>query len=399
MHKVWRVRSIPHITEWKYNIRVLNEGQAERSDRRSRIRVSWSRGANRSTSILSRGPKSSEDLDANIGFASCVPQSGDFVVSDEYIHASVHDGIDTSRVRRSHRTFNHNSVTALQQVLEQIISEKKGADMGRYSVFVVVESEGDRRIGGGALSRGKWIILVAVEVSPISLSSPTFTDPRTAVIVTSTLIRDYTINHARSFIYAQLSTKVLELSSYFIDSLRRKIVTISPSILSFLPQFHHGSIPRSTQIQFPSPIIAVLTAYPRPLSAFEMNARPITWPTVPKGKDRVRVCLHAGNSWSEIDRLIEAILEWAVDIVAKSKREVKPKEKKEVGKAVRVLMESKLWLRFIPHVETIMLRWTYRVHDFGLEMLRSRVCCFEDIFYTRLGMYLRNQHIEVIQKI
>ena len=79
--------------------------------------------------------------------------------------------IDTSRVRRSHRTFNHNSVTALQQVLEQIISEKKGADMGRYSVFVVVESEGDRRIGGGALFRGKWI-LVAVEVSPISLSNP-----------------------------------------------------------------------------------------------------------------------------------------------------------------------------------------------------------------------------------
>ena len=51
-----------------------------------------------------------------------------------------------------------------------------------------------------------------------------------------------------------------------------------------------------------------------------MNARPITWPTVPKGKDRVRVCLHAGNSWSEIDRLIEAILGWAVDIVAKSKK-------------------------------------------------------------------------------
>ena len=211
--------------------------------------------------------------------------------------------------------------------------------MGGNSVFVAVE--GDRGIGGGALSRGKWI-LVAVEVSPISLSNPTFTDPRTAVLVTSTLTRDYTINYARSFIYMQLSTKVLELSSYFVDSLRRKIVTISPSILSFLPQFHHGSIPRSTQIQFPSPIIAVLTAYPRPLSAFGMNARPITWPTVPKGKDRVRVCLHAGNSWSEIDRLIEAILEWVVDIVAKSKREAKPKEKKEVGKAVRVLMESKL---------------------------------------------------------
>ena len=135
----------------------MNEGQAERSDRRSRIRVSRSRGANRSTSILSRGPESSEDLDANIGFVSCVPQPGDFVVSDEYIHASIHDGIHASRVRRSHRSFDHISVTAIGQVLEHIISEKKGADMGRYSVFVAVESlysEGDRGIGGGALSQG-----------------------------------------------------------------------------------------------------------------------------------------------------------------------------------------------------------------------------------------------------
>ena len=104
-----------------------------------RIRVGRSRGTNRNTSILSRGPESSEDLDANIGFASCFPRSGDFVVSDEYIHASVHDGGHASRVRRSHRSFDHNSVTALGQVLEHIISEKKGADMGRYSVFVAVE--------------------------------------------------------------------------------------------------------------------------------------------------------------------------------------------------------------------------------------------------------------------
>ena len=104
---------------------------------------------------MSRCPESSEDLDANIGFVSCVPQPGDFVVSDEYVHASIHDGVRASRVRRSHRSFDPNSVTALRQVLEHIISEKKGADMGRYSVFVAVESlysEGDRGIGGGALS-------------------------------------------------------------------------------------------------------------------------------------------------------------------------------------------------------------------------------------------------------
>ena len=58
-----------------------------------------------------------------------------------------------------------------------------------------------------------------------------------------------------------------------------------------------------------------MTSRPRPLSAFlyahGMNARPITWPTVPKGKDRVRVCLHAGNTREEVERLVMAMVEWA----------------------------------------------------------------------------------------
>src|ERR1700683_5403283 len=47
-------------------------------------------------------------LDANIGFFSCVPQPGDIVVSDEYIHASVHDGVRASRVHGSTLAFSHN---------------------------------------------------------------------------------------------------------------------------------------------------------------------------------------------------------------------------------------------------------------------------------------------------
>jgi len=93
----------------------------------------------------------------------------------------------------------------------------------------------------------------------------------------------------------------------------------------------------------------VLTAYPRPLSAFlysrGMNARPITWPTVPKGKDRVRVCLHAGNTWAEVDRLVEAIMEWAGEMMAQIKGEVRKssKEKAEEAEgAVRLSLESKL---------------------------------------------------------
>jgi 8-amino-7-oxononanoate synthase len=42
-----------------------------------------------------------------------------------------------------------------------------------------------------------------------------------------------------------------------------------------------------------------------------MNTRPITWPTVPKGKDRVRICLHAGNTRNEVERLVDAMVGWA----------------------------------------------------------------------------------------
>jgi 8-amino-7-oxononanoate synthase len=79
-------------------------------------------------------------LDANIGFFSCVPHVGDIVVSDEYIHASVHDGVRASRVRGSHQTFSHNSMPALREVLEEIISGDHGVMAGRHNVFVAVES-------------------------------------------------------------------------------------------------------------------------------------------------------------------------------------------------------------------------------------------------------------------
>lgn len=73
-----------------------------------------------------------------------------------------------------------------------------------------------------------------------------------------------------------------------------------------------------------------------------MNARPITWPTVPRGKDRVRVCLHAGNTREEVDRLVEAIMGWAGEIVALRRGEARKRINKKAGQAVKVLMEAKL---------------------------------------------------------
>lgn len=71
-----------------------------------------------------------------------------------------------------------------------------------------------------------------------------------------------------------------------------------------------------------SPIFALLTSEPRSLAKWCQDAgfvvRPIVAPTVPVGKERVRVCLHAGNTTEEIDALVERIGKWPL-ISAKPK--------------------------------------------------------------------------------
>ena len=79
-------------------------------------------------------------LDANVGFFSCVPQPGDVVVFDEYIHASVHDGVRASRAREAQFSFEHNSVSSLGEVLLRLLNDRPGLRSGDTSVFVAVES-------------------------------------------------------------------------------------------------------------------------------------------------------------------------------------------------------------------------------------------------------------------
>ena len=57
-----------------------------------------------------------------------------------------------------------------------------------------------------------------------------------------------------------------------------------------------------------------------------MNARPITWPTVPRDKDRVRVCLHAANSKADVEKLALAAIRWAEEVLAQ--QQVEEEERK-----------------------------------------------------------------------
>lgn len=63
-----------------------------------------------------------------------------------------------------------------------------------------------------------------------------------------------------------------------------------------------------------SPIISLRTSLPRKLASACQGdgfiVRAIMPPTIPEGKERVRVCLHAGNTESQIDGLVRTIQTW-----------------------------------------------------------------------------------------
>ena len=75
--------------------------------------------------------------DANVGFFSAVPQKGDFILYDEYCHASIRDGIQLSNAKAY--KFQHNDYEDLQRLLEKCQSEQDQSALGT-EIYIVTES-------------------------------------------------------------------------------------------------------------------------------------------------------------------------------------------------------------------------------------------------------------------
>jgi len=76
------------------------------------------------------------------------------------------------------------------------------------------------------------------------------------------------------------------------------------------------SAPGAALLQLPdeipqSPIFAILTPEPRSLARYCQDAGFVVRPIVPPtATSRVRVCLHAGNTFNDVERLVSRIRQW-----------------------------------------------------------------------------------------
>lgn len=295
-------------------------------------------------------------FDANVSIFTCLPQPGDIILYDELIHASVHDGMRISRAS-SLLSFKHNCLSDFRSKLNDCASHQPVCD-----VFVTVESvysmDGDLAPLQEMVSIMKEIFpsgnchLVVDEahatgvygskgggrVNELGLEKDVLVRLHTfgkamasngAIVLCSPVVRSYLINYARPLIFTTfMSYPTLVAIKVAYDWLRSGRTGELAARLKHLVHYLDTKVrtlayladrlPQGTMIvpeTCPeSAIFALMMREPRELASFCQAAgfvvRAVMHPTVPLGTERVRICLHSGNTEAEIDTFVELVKNW-----------------------------------------------------------------------------------------
>lgn len=288
--------------------------------------------------------------DANVGFFSCVPTRGDIILYDNFIHASIRDGISLSLAQSF--KFKHNDLEDLENLLKKF-SKKSN------SIFIVTESvfsmDGDTpnlsKMCDLADEYNAFLVVDEAHalgvfgfqgfglVQELGLEEKVFARIVTygkalgchgASVLGSEVLRNYLINFARSFIYTTAMSPhsvATILASYkhlkITDNIKKLHQNISffKSILecnkkenNFYSE-NENKLKNYVFINSNSPIQSVILSgndfVKQTANKIQNNSFgvvPILSPTVPKGQERLRICIHSFNNEQEIEKLLNFIL-------------------------------------------------------------------------------------------
>lgn len=284
--------------------------------------------------------------DANIGFFSSVPQRGDVILYDELIHASIRDGILMGNAKAY--KFKHNDLDDLDGMLKRIKHDGH-AYVVTESVFSM-DGDSPDLVALSELCKKNNAYLVVDEahavgvfgengtglVQQLLLEHDIFARIVTfgkamgchgAAILGSYTLKEFLVNFSRSFIYttalpphslATIKSAYSELSkTEHINKLQDNIAFFKSEIqrtglLVFLfgelPEGQRGFIESHSAIHcciIPGNETVKHMAQHIQENGFEV--KPILSPTVPKGQERLRFCLHSYNSKKEISEVLQRL--------------------------------------------------------------------------------------------
>ena len=274
--------------------------------------------------------------DANIGLLSAVLQRQDAVFFDRLSHASIRDGILLSSA--SSFGFEHNDLEDLHKKL------RKGRSSSAQN-YVIVESvysmDGDeaplKEIAEFCRSENLYLIVDEAHstgvmgpkgsglITALGLEKDVFARIHTfgkalgchgAAVLGSESLRTYLINFARSFIY---TTALPPREALRIRTALQKVQKIeqrerlSQNVDTFLREMKALNltsyfIPSRSPIQsFLLPESSNPDYIKKAFQEEKLGAKIIFSPTVPKGQERVRICIHSFNTSAEIRRILHLL--------------------------------------------------------------------------------------------
>lgn len=264
---------------------------------------------------------------ANLAVLSSLPQRGDTILLDELSHACMKDGARLSMATR--HSFRHNDLEDLERKLKKAAGKVFIAVESIYSMdgdqcpldsLVTLAEKYDAHIildeahstgvlgpsGNGMAASLGLSARIAVRVHTFGKAMGI----HGACVAGSDKVKQFLINFARPFIYTTApdfhSLFSIEESFRFLS----ENITMQAQLAGKIMLFSDHTQMLATRKKSSSPVQCIIVPGNRQAAEASMtlqqhgfDVRPILSPTVPKGQERLRICLHVFNTDDEIIRL------------------------------------------------------------------------------------------------
>jgi 8-amino-7-oxononanoate synthase len=267
--------------------------------------------------------------DANLGLFSSLPQRGDTIITDEFIHASIIDGSRLSFANRY--TFIHNNLDSLEDKLKmakgicyvaiESIYSMDGDSSPITQILELTDKYGANLIVDEAHAVGLYGFGLINESFQNRIFARIVTFGKAlgchgAIVLGSNLLREYLINFARPFIYTTAASPhniaAVKIAYQLLQGSQKEVELLKNNIKLFKQKIKQND--NYTLINSESTIqCQILKGNEKAkeisiqLQNSGLDVRPILSPTVPKGSERIRICLHSFNTEKEISLLTDII--------------------------------------------------------------------------------------------
>ena len=264
---------------------------------------------------------------ANVGVLPALIK-GKTVFSDEYNHASLIDGILLSK--SPYKIYSHNNLNILEELLKKesgekvIVTEslfsmegdfaplKELSDLAlQYEALLIVDEAHatgvfGRRFSGCVSDLEEKDHIVTLHTCGKALGG------FGAFIGSSALIKDYLINHCRSFVYTTAPPPIMlvqwKAALEVLEKEPHRPLTLRKNSLDFRTELSHLFPLEKTE----SPIIPFLIRgenealkKAKQFRKKGLDIRAIRFPTVPQGKERLRIVLKYDHTPQQLKTLKE----------------------------------------------------------------------------------------------